>query len=347
VWFGAAIFIAVTLSMLTSLGLLNTPFTPPFSFFFSYLRIFISPEYDVPVLAVIAIFPIALAFAAYFICFAAGRSVAKKLKPEARQEGQRIAMYITAICLIVSALASMLTALFLMGSGWILQKMFRYLIPIQMINFEVMCVLAIGLIILAWSLFKRVGAKFSNWIDAGIYIFCIATLVVFPSAASSLMIRDHMEAALLARGKEMIAARSRPIQSAMLYCEGHHGFFSCSIALYPEKWQNIELIGPWSLGYIKPGGAPAPKMHWRPRVIDNNTIPKVMLEPKKYITVEVSAPRNSICKKERTSIDTGDPMFFVRGRVIDEASNAAQDFRVHIANKTGDFSQMISAICET
>ncbi len=347
IWFGAAIFIAVTLSILTSLGLIYVPYLPPFSSFYSNLTPFINPEYDFIVLAGMVVPPLALVVIAYWICFATGHTAAKHLKPDARQGAQRIAMYLTAVLLIFSAFACMVVVLFLIGIGWFVRENFGYWIPMHSITIYVMCALAIGLLIHAWRLFIQVGVKFKNRWYTGLYIVAIVTLIAFNSGFAASVIENHIERASQARNKEMTVVRNGPIKGEVLYCESSQDLLNCSIVLYPKKWQNIELIGPWSLGYMKPGGVPNLKMRWRLMTAENNVIPKIMLEPKKNISVEVSSPQNAICKRGGASIDNGDAIFFVRGRVDDETSNSIKDFRVFITNKTGEFSQMVSAVCKT
>jgi hypothetical protein len=120
----------------------------------------------------------------------------------------------------------------------------------------------------------------------------------------------------------------------------------CAVTLFPVKWQDYELIGPWKLGSVPDAKrGHQPHSDWRPAKELEREFAYVTVESRKDMTVEIRAASAAVCNPSGTTITEADQFFAMRGRVLGEQRTVPQEMRLRIDNAGAGFAGMMKEAC--
>lgn len=337
IWIFFALVVAITLSVITLLSGKYAPWVSPITSVWDYLfKPFITPKIDYGVMSLVALAIFTSSGIAYLICCWIGRKLAGR-----RKKDVPIATNLAISCAIVSAFVCVASAILIQAIGWAIKAINIYLYVDRWTFFAA---IAITSAFALWfpKIFKKAGYTAQT---PYFYSWLLASYVAVPSFIGAYIVDGSLSSSMLERGRAINHARQLPIGAVAQVCRPFSQTLTCAITLWPQRWQDFELIGPWKLGTTDTNNKPLIHSTWEPTHLDGKALPVISLEAGKDSTFEINIPLTDACAGSRTRVSDSDGFFFILGRVKGEQRLASIELSVRLDNQNPPFPELLNDAC--
>lgn len=313
------------------------PYVDPVSAIWLHrIKLFVVPTANWSVLSQIA----AIAIAA--VAMACGASALAGARLGDRQRGERRhAITLSAYATFGAAVMYLVLMLTVYGIGWLLAAI---QIRIYVLAWMIFASFAFVPICSQWlvGLFRRTTLPRLGHFSSALLISSGVMTTCLVGALHSL---NRADAAMHNYGVSVNHARQTATATIVQACEKAADDIVCAVTLFPEKWQDYELIGNWTLGEINEAGVKLTDLQWQPTHDANHAFAVVALTARQDVTVEIRVKANSVCTAQSSQALEQDHFFFVTGRIRGEQTRSPLQLRLRIDNTPETLADLVRQSC--
>jgi len=331
------------------------PYRYPFDVLIDHLAPFVTPTLDYVVITQLLLYPIGLGCVCYFICRLCSKDAIRQVAAKNKRSEEDFVRALGVACVFLASSWVFIGAIGLAGLSWAIEYFVRHNFKsgwqlVSYLSYDTLAKYATCLFIVVMPFKIRkifVSAKV-QLVRPLAFGFAISVLVSLFSMAGATIIFDQIGSVYVQRGQLTNKIHELPVAGVIQLCTHDSLKINCTISLYPERQQNFEYFGTWTLGrYPQSGTSTAIMMEsWQSALQSGKNIPTISVDEKKDISVDISVDKADLCKKiPLEGGETDSFFFFVKGRIKGEQSVNSKDLRIHIENDAPKFAQLINAAC--